>query len=40
VLPPSPALKAGLAKVGATITAEWEKSAGADGAAMLAAFRK
>lgn len=40
VLPPSPALKAGLGKVGATITAEWEKSAGADGAAMLAAFRK
>lgn len=40
VLPPSPALKAGFAKVGATITAEWEKSAGADGAAMLAAYRK
>jgi TRAP-type C4-dicarboxylate transport system substrate-binding protein len=40
VLPPSPELKAGLGKVGATITAEWEKSAGADGAAMLAAFRK
>ncbi len=40
VLPPSPALKAGLAKVGATITAEWEKSAGADGAAILAAFKK
>jgi len=40
VLPPSPALKVGLAKIGATITAEWEKSAGADGAAMLAAYRK
>jgi len=40
VLPPSPELKAGLAKIGETITAEWEKSAGADGAAMLAAFRK
>jgi len=40
VLPPSPALKAGLGKVGATITAEWEKAAGADGAAMLAAFHK
>jgi TRAP-type C4-dicarboxylate transport system substrate-binding protein len=40
VLPPSPALKAGLGKVGAVISAEWEKSAGADGAAMLAAFRK
>jgi TRAP-type C4-dicarboxylate transport system substrate-binding protein len=40
VVTPSPELKAGLAKVGATITAEWEKSAGVDGAAMLAAFRK
>jgi TRAP-type C4-dicarboxylate transport system substrate-binding protein len=40
VLPPSPALKAGLAKIGATIAAEWEKAAGADGAAMLAAYRK
>lgn len=40
VMPPSPALKEGLAKIGATITAEWEKSAGADGAAMLAAFKK
>ena len=40
VLPPSPELKAGLTKIGATITAEWEKAAGADGAAMLAAYRK
>jgi TRAP-type C4-dicarboxylate transport system substrate-binding protein len=40
VLPPSPALKAGLGKIGATIAAEWEKAAGPDGAAMLAAFRK
>lgn len=40
VLPPSSALKEGLAKVGHTIAQEWEKSAGADGAAMLAAFRK
>jgi TRAP-type C4-dicarboxylate transport system substrate-binding protein len=40
VLPPSPELKAGLAKIGETITSEWEKSAGADGAAMLAAYRK
>src|SRR3990172_8927952 len=40
VLPPSPALKAGLSKIGSTIAAEWEKSAGADGAAMLAAFKK
>ena len=40
VLPPTAALKAGLAKVGNTIAAEWEKSAGADGAAMLAAYRR
>lgn len=40
VEPPTPALKAGLDKVGATIAAEWEKSAGPDGAAMLAAYRK
>ncbi len=40
VVTPSPALKAGLAKVGATITAEWEKAAGPDGMAMLAAYRK
>lgn len=40
VLPPSPQLKEGLAKIGATIASEWEKSAGADGAAMLAAYRK
>ena len=40
VTAPTPEMKAGLAKIGATITAEWEKSAGADGAAMLAAFRK
>ena len=40
VLPPSPELKAGLAKIGSTIASEWEKSAGSDGAAMLAAYRK
>ena len=40
VTAPTPELKAGLAKIGDTITAEWEKSAGADGAAMLAAYRK
>jgi TRAP-type C4-dicarboxylate transport system substrate-binding protein len=40
VVPPSPELKAGLTKVGNTIAAEWEKAAGADGAAMLAAYRK
>lgn len=40
VMPPSPELKAGLAKIGSTIASEWEKSAGADGAAMLAAYKK
>ena len=40
VLPPTPALKSGLDKIGQTIAAEWEKQAGADGAAMLAAYRK
>lgn len=40
VLPPTPELKAGLAKIGETIATEWEKSAGADGAAMLATYRK
>ena len=37
---PSPALKAGFAKVGATLAAEWEKNAGADGKAMLEAYHK
>ncbi len=40
VLPPTPELKAGLAKIGETIASEWEKSAGADGAAMLSTYRK
>lgn len=40
VMPPSPLLKEGLNKVGAVIATEWEKAAGADGAAMLAAYRK
>lgn len=40
VMEPTADLKAGLSKIGATITSEWEKSAGADGAAMLAAFKK
>jgi TRAP-type C4-dicarboxylate transport system substrate-binding protein len=40
VTAPTPELKAGFAKVGNMIAAEWEKSAGADGAALLAAFRK
>jgi TRAP-type C4-dicarboxylate transport system substrate-binding protein len=40
VLPPTAQLKAGLSKIGETIAKEWEASAGADGKAMLAAFRK
>jgi TRAP-type C4-dicarboxylate transport system substrate-binding protein len=40
VTPPTPEFKAGLAKIGDEITAEWEKAAGADGKAMLAAFKK
>lgn len=40
VLPPSDALKAGLTKVGETIAAEWVAAAGADGKAMLDAYRK
>ena len=40
VTEPTPEFKAGLAKVGATITAEWEKAAGADGAAILAVYKK
>lgn len=40
VLPPSDALRSGLAKIGETIAAEWAASAGADGKAMLAAYRK
>ncbi len=40
VMPPSPALKAGLTKIGETIATEWAAAAGEDGKAMLAAFRK
>ena len=40
VLPPSPALKAGLKKVGDQLTADWLKKAGPDGQAVLAAYRK
>jgi len=40
VAPPSPALKAGLKKIGDTMTAEWVKTAGADGQAIVEAFRK
>ena len=40
VIPPSPALKTGLTKVGETIAAEWATAAGADGKAMLDAYKK
>jgi TRAP-type C4-dicarboxylate transport system substrate-binding protein len=40
VQPPGAALKEGLAGVGKTMTEEWAKKAGADGAALLAAYRK
>ncbi len=40
VLPPSPALKAGLKKVGEQLTADWLKKAGPDGQAVLAAYKK
>lgn len=40
VQPPSPALKEGLQKIGATMIEEWVKKAGADGAAIVAAYKK
>jgi TRAP-type C4-dicarboxylate transport system substrate-binding protein len=40
VQPPSAQLKAGFAKIGETIAAEWAASAGSDGKAMLDAYRK
>ena len=40
VLAPSERLKSGLTKIGETISVEWAASAGADGEAMLAAYRK
>ncbi|WP_428248838.1 TRAP transporter substrate-binding protein [Ferrovibrio sp.] len=40
VVPPSTALKAGFEKVGATMTEEWIKKAGADGKAIVDAFKK
>ena len=39
VVKPSAALRDALVKIGATMTAEWEKAAGADGAALLKAYR-
>jgi TRAP-type C4-dicarboxylate transport system substrate-binding protein len=40
VLPPPPALKAGLEKVGEQLTADWSKKAGADGEAVIAEYKK
>ncbi|GAB4177624.1 MAG: TRAP transporter substrate-binding protein [Rhodocyclaceae bacterium] len=40
VEPPSPALRADLRRIGETMTADWLKSAGADGQAIVAAYRK
>jgi TRAP-type C4-dicarboxylate transport system substrate-binding protein len=40
VLPPSDTLKAGLKKVGDQLTADWLKKAGADGEAVIAAYKK
>ena len=40
VLSPSAELRSGLAKTGGVIANEWAASAGADGEAMLAAYRK
>ncbi|HXI05674.1 MAG: TRAP transporter substrate-binding protein [Bradyrhizobium sp.] len=40
VLPPPPALKSGLEKIGEQLTADWAKKAGADGEAVVAAYKK
>ena len=40
VAPPPPQLKADLQKIGNTMTADWIKSAGADGQAVIDAYRK
>src|SRR5215216_1776487 len=40
VLPPPPALKAGLEKVGEQLTADWLKKAGPDGESVIAAYKK
>jgi len=40
VTAPTPELKAGFAKIGETIAAEWAKAAGPDGQALLAAYKK
>jgi TRAP-type C4-dicarboxylate transport system substrate-binding protein len=40
VLPPSPELKSGLLKIGEQLTADWTKRAGADGQAVIDAYKK
>jgi TRAP-type C4-dicarboxylate transport system substrate-binding protein len=40
VLQPPPALKSGLEKIGEQLTADWSKKAGADGEAVIAAYKK
>jgi len=40
ILPPSAALRAGLLKIGEQLTADWLKKAGADGQAVIEAYRK
>ena len=40
VQPPSDALKAGLKKIGEQLTADWLKKAGADGEAVIDAYKK
>jgi TRAP-type C4-dicarboxylate transport system substrate-binding protein len=40
VAPPSAALKADLKKVGDTMIGEWQKTAGAEGQAILDAYKK
>jgi TRAP-type C4-dicarboxylate transport system substrate-binding protein len=40
VLPPPPALKSGLEKIGEQLTADWSKKAGGDGEAVIAAYKK
>jgi len=40
VLPPSPGLKAGLQRIGEQLTGEWLAKAGADGQAVIEAYRK
>jgi hypothetical protein len=40
ILPPSPQLKADMAKVGDTMLSEWLDKAGPEGKALVEAFRK